>query len=115
MSNRYDSLTAPELSALQQELEQKYADFKAKNLTLNMARGKPSQEQIEFSLPMLDVLPSTAEIHPDYANYGMLDGIPEAKEFMGYMLGVSPSLVFIGGNSSLNMMHDCVSLGYSHG
>lgn len=115
MSKCYDSLTGPELATLQQELEQKYADFKAKNLTLNMARGKPSQEQIEFSLPMLDILPSTAEIHPDYANYGMLDGIPEAKEFMGYLLGVSPSLVFIGGNSSLNMMHDCVSLGYSHG
>ena len=38
-----------------------------------------------------------------------MDGLPEVKELFAPILGVRPEEIIIGGNSSLNMMHDTIA------
>lgn len=94
-------------------LLKQYEDIKGKGLNLNMARGKPGKEQLDLSLPMLDVLNSESafvgEDGIDCRNYGLLDGISECRKLFGEMLGVNSDSVMVGGCSSLNMMFDTIS------
>lgn len=100
-------------------LQKKYEAAKAKNLALDMTRGKPGAEQLDLALPMLDLV--TASDYKtlggaDSRNYGGLDGIPEAKAlFVDFLEVNSPKEVVIGGNSSLTLMHDTISGCMSHG
>ncbi len=95
------------------KLSEAYAGYKARGLSLNMARGKPGSEQLSISNDILDVLGSDTDFRtedcPDARNYGGLDGIAEAKKLFADLLSVSPENVFIGGNSSLNMMFDTIA------
>ena len=109
----YRELSKEELLALQEELQAEYDAEKAKGLKLDISRGKPGKEQLDLSMPMMDVLNGetvlNAEIGTDVRNYGVLDGIPEAKELMAGMVGAKPSQMIVLGNSSLNIMYDCVA------
>ncbi|MEG1778909.1 MAG: aminotransferase class I/II-fold pyridoxal phosphate-dependent enzyme, partial [Oscillospiraceae bacterium] len=115
----YKSLTKDELVKLHNELLASYEQYKAKNLKLDMSRGKPSPNQLDLTMKMLDTINSTdsckAQNGTDVRNYGILDGIPEAKELIAPLLGVAPANVFVGGNSSLTMMYDAVCRAYTHG
>ena len=96
-----------QLSAFQQETLARYNDFKAQGLCLNMSRGNPCKEQLELSVDMLDVFDDgdfMCENGIDVRNYGLLDGIPEAKKLFSDMIGVGDDEVIIFGNSSLNAM-----------
>lgn len=110
---RFDEMSTEELKGALEQLEAEYAQFKAKDLSLNMARGKPADAQLELSLPMLDVLDSTSDLHSangvDCRNYGVLDGIPEAKQLMAGMLDDDAENVIVFGNSSLTVMYDAVA------
>jgi len=101
-----------ELQDLIQKLQQRYDDFKAQNLNLDMSRGKPCAEQLDLSMGMLDCLVSDSDYKTsdgiDCRNYGGIDGIPEAKVLFSEMLGISHKEIIIGGNSSLNMMYDTI-------
>jgi DNA-binding transcriptional MocR family regulator len=101
-----------ELQDLIQKLQQQYDDFKAQKLNLDMSRGKPCPEQLDLSMGMLDCLASDSDYKAsdgmDCRNYGAIDGIPEAKELFGEMLGVSAKEIIIGGNSSLSLMYDTI-------
>jgi aspartate/methionine/tyrosine aminotransferase len=116
---KYTELNREELLTLEAELEAKYLDYKAKSLKLNMARGKPCNEQLELSMPMLDILDSSAymltEDGTDSRNYGVMDGIPEAKQLFADILDVHPENVIVFGNASLNIMFDTVSRAVTHG
>ena len=116
---KYTELNREELLSLEAELEAKYLDYKAKSLKLNMARGKPCNEQLELSMPMLDILDSSAymltEDGTDSRNYGVMDGIPEAKQLFADILDVHPENVIVFGNASLNIMFDTVSRAVTHG
>ena len=94
-------------------LSAKYEEVKGMGFNLNMARGKPSKEQLDLSLPMLDVLKSDSafvgEDKVDCRNYGILDGIQECKKLFGEIIGVDAKNVMVGGSSSLNMMFDTIS------
>jgi DNA-binding transcriptional MocR family regulator len=96
-----------------------YEEAKAKNLALDMTRGKPGSEQLDLTLPMLDLVTSSdykTVGGADSRNYGGLDGIPEAKELFKEFLEVdSTEEVVVGGNSSLTIMHDAISRCISHG
>ena len=95
-----------------------FNEIKSRGLKLNMARGVPSADQLALSLGMLDILHSDAdcraEDNTDCRNYGVMDGIPECKRLMAQVLGVTPDMVMIGGNSSLNMMFDTISCFMNH-
>lgn len=107
-----------QLEAFRNETQAKYDDFKSLGLKLNMARGNPCKEQLELSLGMLNVFDDgdfMSENGIDVRNYGMLDGIPEAKKFFADMIGVSDDEVIIFGNSSLNAMFWAVQTAYNKG
>ena len=109
----YKELTREELLELQKELQAEYEEEKAKGLKLDISRGKPSKAQLDLSMPMMDVLNSTSDLSSedgtDARNYGGLEGIAEARKLMGDVMGVDPSQVIVFGNSSLNIMYDCVA------
>ncbi len=115
----YTELSQSEKEALLSELTEKYNEFKARDLSLNMARGKPSVAQLDLSMGMMDVLSSgcdfTCEDGTDCRNYGVLDGIYEAKKLLGDMMEVPPDNIIIYGNSSLNVMYDTISRCMTHG
>lgn len=113
----YKSMSKDELTSLHSQLCQEYDLFKNQHLQLNMARGKPDYNQINLSLDMLDTLNSHIDYsnYQDYFNYGILDGIDEAKTFFANVLEVNPDQVIVCGNSSLNIMFDQITRGYTHG
>lgn len=93
-------------------LKKQYEAYKALGLSLNMARGKPSKEQLELSADMLDTAllgDFKAADGMDIRNYGGLDGIPECKELFCEILDVKPQNLIIFGNSSLNVMYDYIA------
>jgi aspartate/methionine/tyrosine aminotransferase len=117
--SEYTALSKEQLRELQSGLQKRYEGFKSKNLKLDMSRGKPGADQLDLSLEVLDCINSSesckSEGGADCRNYGLLDGIPEAKKLFADMLEVNPSEIIIGGNSSLNMMYDTVARAMTHG
>lgn len=109
----YETYTREDLITEQAALEKEYVTYKARDLALNMARGKPASAQLDLSMPLLDILTSSSDFKSedgtDCRNYGVLDGIPEAKRLMANMLDDAPENVIIFGNASLNIMYDSVS------
>ncbi|MDL4841780.1 aminotransferase class I/II-fold pyridoxal phosphate-dependent enzyme [Aquibacillus sp. LR5S19] len=102
-----------ELSELYKKLDAKYTEVKGRNLSLDMSRGKPSAEQLDLSMGLLDILNSDSPIHVeesiDARNYGSVDGLIETKKLFGQILDVNQHEIIVGGNSSLTIMHDAVS------
>lgn len=115
----YVEMSTEELQALRKQLSAEYKGYQTKDLRLDMSRGKPSIEQLDLSMGMMDVLSSeddlTCEDGTDCRNYGVLTGIREAKELIGDMMEVAPDNIIIYGNSSLNVMFDTVSRSMTHG
>ena len=115
---KYVDLTAAQLEQEYKNVLQHYEDCKAKNLKLNMARGKPSKLQLDAVSDILDLMKTPEECIADgidARNYGELTGLPCAKEYWADVLDCKPSQIFIGGTSSLNFMFDVISRAYSHG
>lgn len=108
--NDYTAMNQEELSEVQRELQKRYDDFKAKNLALDITRGRPCPEQLDLSIKMLDSVNSVNlnDHNALYRNYGELAGLPIAREFFAKHLNVKPEEVIVGGNSSLRMMYDMV-------
>lgn len=107
-----------ELKAFQAECQKAYEQFQAENLKLDMSRGKPAAAQLELSMGMMDCLKPDdyrAENGLDCRNYGVLDGLPEAKRFFAPMLGVKPEELIVYGNSSLNIMYWVMSVAMTNG
>lgn len=109
----YLSMSKDELKQEREALLKQYEEYKGKGLSLNMARGKPSPEQLDLSQPLLDSLTSAdsylSEDGTDCRNYGGFEGIVECKQLFSEILETEPENVFVGGNSSLNMMFDTIS------
>ncbi|BAK44203.1 aminotransferase class I/II-fold pyridoxal phosphate-dependent enzyme [Eggerthella sp. YY7918] len=109
----YASSSTEQLTAIKVQLEHEYADIKAKNLALNMARGKPGADQLNLSMPMLTLVTTAddcrAEDGTDCRNYGVLDGLPEAKRLMASLVDDVPERIIVGGNSSLTLMYEAVT------
>ena len=84
-----------------------------------MSRGKPSAEQLNLSMGMMDVLTSDTDLicqeGVDCRNYGVLDGITEAKQLLADMMEVPKQNIIIFGNSSLNVMYDQIARAMTHG
>jgi len=114
----YSNLSKNELLSEIDKLEKRYNAFKEQNLKLDMTRGKPCSEQLDMSMEILDI-PSKelrkAADGTDTFNYGILDGLPEAKALFAEMLEVDKSEIIIGGNSSLNLMYDTIARAMSLG
>ncbi len=104
-------LPTEDLRAQRDRARAHYDAFRALKLNLNLGRGKPSPEQLDFSNGLLSILAAgdyTAADGTDCRNYGGLQGLPEARALFGRMIGASPDRVIVAGNSSLELMHDTV-------
>lgn len=115
----YQELSREELLNLNDELELAFSIVKGKGLKLDMSRGKPSVAQLEMGMGIMDVLDSKScmktEAGMDTRNYGLLDGIPEAKKLMAEVMQVQPENVIVCGNASLPIMYDTISRSMTHG
>lgn len=115
----YLEMTYEELVAEREALLQKYNEYKKLNLSLDLSRGKPNPEQLDLTMGMLTCITSREELMGDddfdYRNYGLLSGIPEAKKLFSDLLGIPQNYIFVGGNSSLNLMYDAVSRAMLYG
>lgn len=115
----YTEMSQEELTSELAALKKEYKHFQSLELHLDMSRGKPSQDQLNLSMAMMDVLDSnsdlTCEDGTDCRNYGQLTGIDEARVLLGDMMENNPNDIIIYGNSSLNVMYDTVSRCYTHG
>lgn len=105
------NLGSSELLRYRSELMERYREFQSRNLDLDMTRGKPCPEQLDLSLEMFECV--DAEHYRtldgvDCRNYGGVDGILEARDLFSQYLEVEQDEIVIGGNSSLNLMHDTI-------
>ena len=108
---KYDSMNHQQLEQELQELQAQYKQFQDLHLSLNMARGKPCPEQLDLSVEMLRMVDHyIGEDGTDARNYGMLEGMPEARRFFGELLGAPADQVIVCGNSSLSMMYYLIDL-----
>ena len=109
----YKDLSKEELLTLQKQLNKEYEEAKAKGLKLDMSRGKPAASQLDMEMDFMNVLNADSilktEAGVDCRNYGVMDGIPEARKLIGDVLGVSADNVIVFGNASLNIMYDTVA------
>ena len=105
----FQQISPQELKQLKEQLQDRYHEFQSKNITLDMTRGKPCSEQLDLAMGLFDCVDDShyaAEDGADCRNYGGLDGIAEAKAIFSELMEVEKDEIIIGGNSSLNMMHD---------
>lgn len=115
----YRDLSIDELQQLKTELEARFELIKNMRLKLDMSRGKPSAAQLDLAMGMMDVLSSDANLMckegVDCRNYGILDGIDEAKQLLADMMEVPKDNIVIFGNSTLNIMYDTIARSMTHG
>ena len=114
----YADYTRSERCAEYAALQEQYEAWKTKQLSLNMARGKPSRAQLDMVSGILTVLQSPEDCFDgalDVRNYGELTGIPSAKRLFAELLGVMPSQILVGGSASLNLMYDLIAKAWTHG
>ena len=109
----YQNMEVSQLEKELKRLREKYEEYKAQNLKLDMSRGKPCPEQLNISMGILDCLTSKdickTQDGTDCRNYGVLEGIPEMRKLFSEILDVAPEEIIVGGNSSLNMMYDTIA------
>ncbi len=109
---KYSEMNANELGILYSELKLQYGEICRRGLSLDLTRGKPSAEQLKLSEGMLNCLATSedciGEGGVDYRNYGLPEGIPEARELFSELLGIKSENILVGGNSSLALMYDTV-------
>jgi DNA-binding transcriptional MocR family regulator len=107
------------LKRLKEELEAVYKKYQGYRLNLNMTRGKPSPDQLDLSMEMLNTIdcssPLSSASGDDCRNYGLMDGTPEAKKLMAGLINIDPGYLMVHGASSLNIMYDLISHSFSHG
>ena len=115
----FSQMSRAEQLALLQELKEKYQAKKAKGLSLDLSRGKPSSDQLDLMNDLFDSMDSSVDCYTedgiDCRNYGLLTGIPEAKRLFSDLLNVPIENLIVAGNSSLNLMYDTVARAMLYG
>ena len=115
---RLQDMDTHTLRNMRASLLAEYEEAKAKNLKLNISRGKPSAAQLNLISDILTVLKDPEDCFDgniDARNYGDLSGLPCAKAYWADILGCKAEQVFVGGSSSLTLMYDLISKAYTHG
>ena len=106
---KYAELSVAERKEVYNELLAAYGEYKSKGLNLDLSRGKPNGTQLDISNGLLTVdLTDGYKTRDgfDCRNYGIVDGLPEMKEFFAKAMGLRAEDIMIGGNSSLQLMYD---------
>ena len=118
MASPFAALDSSEFNALAADVRQRYDELLAKNLNLDLTRGKPSSEQLDFSQDLLS-LPGRDDYRTrngtDVRNYGGLDGTEDIRELWADVLGIDVENLIAGDASSLNIMFDLISYAFAFG
>ncbi|MBC2478504.1 aminotransferase class I/II-fold pyridoxal phosphate-dependent enzyme, partial [Clostridium beijerinckii] len=112
---KFTEMNAKELEEKKEILLKKYEDFKNMNLKYDMSRGKPCKEQLDLSMKMMEITDYMSSDGVECRNYGGLDGLLEARELFGEILGANADEVLVGGNSALNMIYDTIERAMNFG
>ena len=108
----FSKMNKEALSALLDQFKIAYELQQSEKLSLDLSRGKPGADQLDLLSDMLDTVNSQSDCKSengfDCRNYGLVDGLPEAKRFFAELFDLDAEDVFVGGNSSLNLMYDAV-------
>ena len=117
MNKSFAALSMGELRVKYGELSAAYEGFKSRGLKLDMSRGKPAPDQLDVCSAVLDAPFGScrAEDGTDVRNYGVLEGLPEARRYFGELLGIDPARIVVCGNASLNLMYDMMMRLYVFG
>lgn len=112
-----DKATEAELRAALADLHEQYDALAAKNLNLDLTRGKPSAAQVALSDALDGILDGDyrAADGSDARNYGGLEGLPEARALFAAVLGAAPEETLVGGNSSLTLMYQVMDFALREG
>ena len=103
-------MSQAELLELSAELEEQYLEFKKRGVKLDMSRGRPAAAQLDIAKGAAAGVDNYIGCNKfDYRNYGILDGIPEMKQFFAELLGLEAEEIIVGGNASLNLMYDSMT------
>ena len=115
----FSQMSRAEQLARLQELRSEYENEKAKGLSLDLSRGKPSADQLDLIQDKfwgVDLKNNyLAEDGWDCRNYGVLTGLPEAKRLFSDLLNIPEENLIVAGNSSLNLMYDTVARAMLYG
>lgn len=115
---KYTEMTLAQRQEEYTLVKDKFEGLKALGLKLNMARGKPSHQQLDMVMDMMQQLTKPEEFKSDgieVRNYGELAGLPAARKLFAEILGCKNSECFVGGNSSLQLMYSTVALAITNG
>ncbi len=109
----YSSMSRQELVSEKERLEREYSEYVKQGLNINMTRGKPCTEQLDITEGMLSVMQKNEDCFTDKGfdcrNYGLVDGLDDAKRMFSPIIGVPWEQIIVGGNSSLNLMYDAMA------
>ena len=115
----YSQLSRAQLLEEKKALMAEYERKKEQGLSLDLSRGKPGSKQLDLMTGMLDCISKSEDCRSekgvDYRNYGLLDGVPEAKKLFSDLLGLAEKNIFVAGNSSLNLMYDAAARALLYG
>jgi DNA-binding transcriptional MocR family regulator len=101
-----------------ESLRAEYEALRARGLSLDLTRGKPSVAQLDLSKALLNL-----DLGDDYRdgagtdlrNYGGTDGVTELREIFSELLGIPTAQLLAGNNASLTTMHDVIVHALLHG
>ena len=109
----YSSMSKEELLCEKAKLEKEYDGYLKSGLDINMTRGKPCKEQLDLAEDMLKAISCNDDCFTvkkfDCRNYGLVDGLDDAKRMFSPIIGVPWDQIIVGGNSSLNLMYDAMA------
>ncbi len=115
----YVNMSRVELLTEKNILENRYSEYKKKGLSLDLSRGKPASDQLDAVSDIFECISTKEDVisedGTDCRNYGLLSGIDEAKQLFSDLLNIPKQYIFVGGNSSLNLMYDAVARAMLYG
>ena len=111
----YLAMNREELAAEKAALEAEYQKVSGQGPQAEYGRGKPGPHQMDLAMDLLKMNDYTTDAGTDARNYGELEGLQEARVLFADVFGVQPGEVFVGGNSSLQLMYNLINIGYVFG
>lgn len=113
----YGKLTAEQREQLFKEAQSEYEALKSKGISVDMTRGRPSKEQLQIAMPMLQNASSYnyATKVGDARNYGEPAGIKSARELFAKLMEVECGEVIVCDGSSLDIMYNLIQFALQFG